>query len=72
MARLILPLIAIIVIWLLLRQFFRTRQRSRPSVSDRKYFKRTVQCYRCGVYLDKQLARQDEQGHYCRQHDQTS
>lgn len=71
MARLILPVMVIIIIWLLLKQFFRARQRPADSRADSRVFKRTVQCYRCGAYLDKQLARQDDQGHYCEQHDRS-
>lgn len=62
MARLILPIIAIILVWMLLR-YFKARRNQRRQQAKRT-FAPTVQCHQCGVFLDKRLAWQDAQGHH--------
>jgi hypothetical protein len=67
MVRLIIALAAVALVWLLLLKL--TVWLHKPRRAADRRFMPTVRCIRCGAYLDRRLARLDEHGYYCREHD---
>lgn len=68
MARLILIICAIGLVWLLLRRAL-PRERGDDDRGKRDEYTPTVRCHVCGAYLDRRLARRDQTGYCCQSHD---
>ena len=68
MARLILIICAIGIVWLLLRRALPRHGVDEPKDKPDK-FTPTVRCHVYGAYLDRRLARHDVEGYCCQSHD---
>lgn len=67
MARLILIICAIGVVWFVLRRALPRHKRTNASEQPPQ-FTPTVRCRICGAYLDRRLASQDDNGYCCQSH----